>query len=86
MRKLRLPLIGMVLLALHGPSSVIVVAQDADPASEPDALAPAVVTGTNRIVGPNQSAQTVQVAIGGYLLGIPHSIAFRIMKGRWPQH
>ena len=27
----------------------------------------------------------IVVAIGGYLLGIPYSIAFRIMKGRWPQ-
>lgn len=28
----------------------------------------------------------IVVAIGGYLLGIPYSIAFRITKGRWPQY
>ena len=28
----------------------------------------------------------IVVAIGGYLVGIPYSIAFRIVKGRWPQY
>jgi len=27
----------------------------------------------------------LQVAIGGYRMGIPYNIAFRIMRGRWPQ-
>ena len=26
------------------------------------------------------------LAIGGYLLGIPYAIAFRLYKGRWPQY
>ena len=58
MRTLRLSLVGTVALALLGPSSVTGVARDADPASEADVLAPAVVTGTIRAVAPNQSAQT----------------------------
>lgn len=28
----------------------------------------------------------IVVAVGGYLLGIPYSIAFRVVKGRWPQY
>ena len=26
------------------------------------------------------------LAIGGYLLGIPYAIGFRLYKGRWPQY
>lgn len=27
----------------------------------------------------------IVVAVGGYILGIPYSIWFRLSKGRWPQ-
>ena len=58
MRKVRMPLMGMVVLALLGAQGIVAVALDAELVSEADALAPAVVTGTIRVVGPNQSART----------------------------
>jgi hypothetical protein len=49
-----LAIVGAVVLALLGPLSGTVVAQDADPAADSDVHAPAVVTGTIRPVRPNQ--------------------------------
>jgi hypothetical protein len=47
---------GIVAAVLLAPTSV--AAQDDEAATEADAMAPAVVTGTVRVVGPNQSPKS----------------------------